>query len=189
MDSELPLMPPQASAHQQERAEHLPADIRRHNYLYYALDQPEISDGDYDALMRELKALEETYPELLTTDSPTQRVGTDAVTTFEPVRHREPMLSLDNAFGVEELRAWEERMRRHAHLPASAQVEYVCELKIDGLSASLTYEKGRLALGATRGDGFAGEDVTPNLRTIPAIPQEPAAARLRSCSASGQFRT
>ncbi len=173
---------PVASALEQERAEHLRAEIRRHNYLYYAMDAPEVSDAEYDALMRELKALEETYPELLTPDSPTQRVGTDAVTTFDPVRHREPMLSLDNAFGVDELRSWEERMRRHAHLPPDAPVEYVCELKIDGLSASLTFENGTFTLGATRGDGFVGEDVTPNLRTIPAIPH-----KLRQPDAGGLF--
>lgn len=159
-----------AGAAEQERAEALKAQIRRANFLYHVEDAPEISDAAYDAMMRELRALEETYPELITPDSPTQRVGAEAAATFTPVRHRVPMLSLDNAFSVEDLRAWEEKVRRTLGAPADYPIEYICELKIDGLSVSLTYEAGRFALAATRGDGETGEDVTANLRTLRALP-------------------
>lgn len=161
----------QAGPRERERAEQLTAQIRRANYLYYAQDAPEISDAAYDALMAELRQLEETYPELVSADSPTQRVGTDAVTTFQPFRHRVPMLSLDNAFGADDLRAWEEKIRRQLALDAVTPIEYVCELKIDGLSVSITYEQGVFVSGATRGDGDTGEDISANLRTIPAIPR------------------
>ncbi|MCS6775651.1 MAG: NAD-dependent DNA ligase LigA [Chloroherpetonaceae bacterium] len=153
-----------------ERVEALRARINHANYLYYVLDAPEISDAAYDAMMRELRALEEAYPELQTPDSPTQRVGSPFLTTFAPVRHRVPMLSLDNAFGADELRAWEERIRRALGASVRQPIEYICELKIDGLSVSLTYEQGQLVQGATRGDGEIGEDVLLNLRTIRSIP-------------------
>jgi DNA ligase (NAD+) len=157
---------------EQDRSDELRSQIARANYLYYSQDAPEISDAAYDALQRELRSLEEMYPELITPDSPTQTVGAEAVTTFQPLRHRLPMLSLDNAFGEDELRAWEEKNRRVLALEASVPIEYLCELKIDGLSVNLTYENGRFARGATRGDGYVGEDITHNLQTIPALPRQ-----------------
>ncbi len=151
------------------RAEELRRQIDEANYNYHVLDNPTISDYDYDMLMRELQKLEEEHPELQTPDSPTQRVGGATVTTdFAKHIHPVPMLSLANARNVDELRAWERRAR--SILP-NATFSYVCELKIDGLATALTYEDGRLTLGATRGDGFVGEDITPNIRTIRAIPQ------------------
>jgi DNA ligase (NAD+) len=162
---------PESEAAAQERAEALRAQIERANYLYHVMDAPEISDAAYDALVRELRALEEAHPELITPDSPTQRVGAEAMTTFAPLRHRVPMLSLDNAFSADDLRAWEDRIRRTLGAGPDFAVEYVCELKIDGLSVSLTYQDGRLVQGGTRGDGLVGEDITPNLRTIAALPR------------------
>jgi len=153
-----------------QRVEDLRAQINRHNYLYYVLDQPEISDAEYDRLFRELQQLEEQFPELITPESPTQRVGAEAATTFAPVRHRVPMLSLANAFSDTELRDWDLRVKRFLGMPLDSDVEYVAELKIDGLSVSLTYESGRLVTAATRGNGIEGEDVTPNVRTIQQIP-------------------
>jgi DNA ligase (NAD+) len=143
--------------------------IERANYEYYVLDNPTISDAEYDALMRELKAIEDAHQELITPESPTQRVGTTPSTTFAEVRHPRPMLSLANARNVDELRAWEKRAR--SQLP-NATFTFVCELKIDGLAMALTYDRGRLAIGATRGDGITGEDVTANVRTIPDVPHE-----------------
>ena len=135
-------------------------------------DAPTISDADYDELVRELRALEEEFPELLTPDSPTQRVGGTPSAPFAPVRHRVPMMSLDNAFSSEELVAWGERLdRRLASATTASRSGYVCELKIDGVAMSLRYEDGRLVQAATRGDGRVGEDVTANVRTIGAIPQ------------------
>ncbi len=155
------------------RVEELRRLIEEANYNYYVLDNPTISDYEYDMLMRELQQIEQEHPELQTPDSPTQRVGVSVVTTeFAKHRHTVPMLSLANARNVEELRAWE---RRAHNLLPNATFQYACELKIDGLAVALTYEDGRLTIGATRGDGIVGEDVTPNIRTIRAIPQ-----RLRS---------
>jgi len=155
-----------------ERIEHLRRQIRHHDELYYVRAAPEITDAAYDALMRELLALERAHPGLVTPDSPTQRVGGRPVEGFETVEHRVPMLSLDNAFSEDELRAFDERVRKGlaeaGEIPAS--VRYVAELKIDGLSIALTYTAGRLTRGATRGDGVRGEDVTANVRTIRAIP-------------------
>ena len=164
--------PPRASNEVRERADELRTRINHANYLYHALDAPEISDAAYDALMRELRSLEETYPELVTPDSPTQRVGSEVVDTFPPLRHRVPMLSLDNAFSLEDLRGWEDKIRRTLGAGADLEVEYVCELKIDGLSINLTYENGRFVQGGTRGNGLEGEDITPNLRTIAALPMQ-----------------
>ncbi len=152
------------------RVESLRAQINYHNYRYYVLDAPEISDATYDRLFQELRRLEEEYPALITPDSPTQRVGADLTTTFAPITHRTPMLSLDNAFGAEELREWDQKIKRYLGMEPHSPIEYVAELKIDGLSISLTYEKGRLVTAATRGNGITGEDVTPNIRTIRAIP-------------------
>ncbi|MDR7417757.1 MAG: NAD-dependent DNA ligase LigA [Armatimonadota bacterium] len=150
-----------------QRVEKLRAQINEHNYRYHVLDAPIISDAAYDRLMRDLRALEEQYPELVTPDSPTQRVGAPPSAAFATVRHRTPMLSLANAFDEAELEAWSKRVRAGL---GDAPVQYVCELKIDGAAVSLTYERGRFTVGATRGDGTQGEDVTPNLRTITSIP-------------------
>jgi DNA ligase (NAD+) len=153
----------------------LAAQVVRANELYHVKDAPEISDAEYDQLFRELVALETAYPELITDDSPTQRVGgTPSGGTFTEVRHRRPMLSLSNAFSHDELRAFDARVRRGLGLPAAPEpapdLTYVAELKIDGLAITLRYERGRFVQGATRGDGTTGEDVTANLRTIKAIP-------------------
>lgn len=150
-----------------ERAQTLRREIADHDYRYYVLDSPLITDAQYDQLLRELLAIEKQYPELVTPDSPTQRVGGKPREGFVTVAHRTPMLSLANAFGEEELRDFDRRVR--AALPGE-KVEYVVELKIDGLAVSLWYENGLFIRGATRGDGETGEDITPNLKTIPAIP-------------------
>lgn len=150
-----------------ERARRLREAIHYHNYRYFVLDDPEISDEAYDALVRELEALEAEHPELITPDSPTQRVGGAPLTAFATVRHRVPMMSLANAMDEQELRAFDERVRR---LAGAERVEYVAELKIDGVAVTLTYEEGLFVRGATRGDGVQGEDVTQNLRTIGSIP-------------------
>jgi DNA ligase (NAD+) len=155
-----------------ERAEQLRAELRHHEHLYYVLDAPEISDAEYDALMNELKRIETAHPELVTPDSPTQRVGGKPAEGFQKVRHSRPMLSLDNAYSAEELAAWDRRVRELAGL---LPVEYMAELKLDGLSVALHYEASesggvRLARGITRGDGQTGEDVTSNIRTIRSVP-------------------
>src|SRR6266853_3985194 len=143
--------------------------IRHHEELYYIQDAPEISDDQFDALMHELEAIETAHPHLITPDSPTQRVGGRAAEGFANVEHKIPMLSLDNAYTEDELRAFDERVRKAAGL-GDTPVAYVAEMKIDGLSIALTYEDGRLVRGATRGNGTSGEDVTGNVRTIRAIP-------------------
>jgi DNA ligase (NAD+) len=155
-----------------DRIEELRREIRRHDERYYIDDQPEISDSDYDALMRELRELEQSHPEHVSPDSPTQRVGGRVAAGFATVEHAEPMLSLDNAFSEEELRAFAGRVERGLALEGLGppDVDYVAELKIDGLSIALTYEDGVLVRGATRGDGARGEDVTHNVRTIRSIP-------------------
>jgi DNA ligase (NAD+) len=145
-------------------------EIRRHERLYYERDAPEISDAEFDALMIELRTLEAAHPELRTPDSPTERVGGQPVEGFSTVAHLSAMLSLDNAYSDEELRAFDERVRRGLGLQPEATVAYVAELKIDGLSVALTYEDGLLVRGATRGDGERGEDVTANVKTIRSIP-------------------
>ena len=150
-----------------ERVELLRADINRHNHLYFVLDSPEVSDAGYDALMRELRRIEEERPDLVAPDSPTQRVGGAPAVGFSEVRHPRPMLSLSNAFGDEELLAWRARV---AGLLERESFDLVCELKYDGLAVALTYENGVLVRGATRGNGAVGEDVTQNLRTINSIP-------------------
>ena len=150
-----------------KKIEFLRDKIRHHEYLYYVLDQPEISDQEFDQLMQQLKDLEKQHPDLLTPDSPTQRVGGKPREGFVKVRHSSPMLSLDNTYSEEELRAWERRVHE---LSGRKDVDYVCELKLDGMSLALTYESGRLARGVTRGDGSVGEDVTLNVRTVRSIP-------------------
>lgn len=152
------------------RAEELRREINYHNYRYYVLDSPVVSDAQYDRLMQELIELEEAHPELVTADSPTQRVGTEPAAAFESYTHRVPMLSLANAFGEEELVAFDHRIKRMLDFLADSDMEYVAELKIDGLAISLTYDHGKLVTGATRGDGFSGENITGNLRTVKAIP-------------------
>ena len=152
-----------------DRIEALRAEIRRHEELYYVRSAPEIADADFDALVRELDALEREHPDLVTPDSPTQRVGGRPTQGFPTVEHLSQMLSLDNAYDEADLRAFDERLRRAAGL-GDVAVPYVAELKIDGLSIALTYENHHLVRGATRGDGLRGEDVTANVRTIRSIP-------------------
>lgn len=153
-----------------ERLEELRTRIRHHEERYYLLDDPEISDAEFDELMRELVQLEASHPELLTPSSPTQRVSGKPVDGFKTVDHAEPLLSLDNAYSEEELHAFEERVHRGLGASMSSPAEYVAELKIDGLSIALTYQDGQLVRGVTRGDGVRGEDVTSNVRAIWAVP-------------------
>ena len=172
-----------AAAAALRHAELVPA-LRRASELYYQHDAPEISDAEYDKLMRELVAIEAAFPDLVTPDSPTQHVGAEPTGAFGEVVHRRPMLSLGNVFDADELRAFDARVRRGLGLaaaPAPApELRYVAELKIDGLAISLRYERGRFVQGATRGDGTTGEDVTANLRTISVLPE-----RLREPDTSG----
>ncbi|MGQ0830803.1 MAG: NAD-dependent DNA ligase LigA [Microthrixaceae bacterium] len=155
----------------EERAASLRSEIDEHNRRYHELDDPTISDADYDDLVRELRAIEEEFPELITPDSPTQRIGGRVAVAFAPVVHRVPMMSLDNAFDQDELRAWGERLRRRLGEDDSpTAVGYVCEPKIDGLAVSLRYEQGRFVQAATRGDGHTGEDVTANVATLRDVP-------------------
>lgn len=151
----------------QERIERVRREIDFHNYRYYVLDSPIISDAEYDRLFQELKELEAAHPELITPDSPTQRVGAEPLERFERVEHPQPVLSLANAFADEDVWAWEGRAQR---ILGERPEEYVVEPKIDGLAVVLTYENGRLIRGATRGNGFVGENVTASLRTIPSVP-------------------
>jgi DNA ligase (NAD+) len=151
----------------EQRAEKLRERVRYHNYRYYVLDDPEIPDAEYDRLLRELQQLEQQHPELITPDSPTQRVGAQPLSVFGEVRHELPMLSLDNAFSDEELGEFDRRVRERLGVD---RVEYTGEPKLDGVAVSLLYEDGRLVRGATRGDGSSGEDVTQNVRTIQSIP-------------------
>ncbi|HWZ78357.1 MAG TPA: NAD-dependent DNA ligase LigA [Candidatus Sulfotelmatobacter sp.] len=151
----------------EKKIEALRDKIRHHEYLYYVLDNPEISDQDFDRLMLQLKDLEAEHPSLITPDSPTQRVGGKPREGFVKVRHSSPMLSLDNTYSEEELRNWERRVHE---LSGRKDVDYVCELKLDGMSLALIYENGTLARGVTRGDGTTGEDVTRNVRTVRSIP-------------------
>src|SRR5216117_4145391 len=150
-----------------EEVAHLRREIERHNHRYYVLDDPEISDAEYDALFRRLQALEEAHPELRTPDSPTQRVGAAPLAEFATVRHRQPMLSLQNVTTPEEMAAFDERARKFL---GRERIEYVAEPKIDGVAVELVYEQGVLTVGSTRGDGVVGEDVTPNIRTIRSVP-------------------
>jgi DNA ligase (NAD+) len=149
------------------RVEELREVINHHNYRYYVLDSPEISDAEYDELMKELRQLEAEHPELVTPDSPTQRIGAPPVEAFGVIEHPQPLLSLTNAFSYEELAAWHKRVSK---LLGGRQFDLVCEPKIDGLAVALTYVDGLLVTGATRGDGYRGEDITQNLKTIRSIP-------------------
>ena len=151
-----------------KKIEKLRQDINFHNYRYYALDDPVVSDVEYDRLMQDLEKLEKEFPDLTTPDSPTQRVGAPPLDKFEEVRHSLPMLSLANAFEEEEVREFDARVKRF--LKTEQDVEYCVELKMDGVAVELVYAEGRFTIGATRGDGFIGENVTQNLKTIRAIP-------------------
>lgn len=152
----------------QKRIEKLREELNSHNYRYYVLDRPVISDAEYDPLMRELENLEKQFPHLITPESPTQRVGGSPLQKFEEVRHNLPMLSLANAFEEEEVKEFDARIKRF--LDTKEEIEYCCELKMDGVAIELIYEDGRFTTGSTRGDGLVGENVTQNLRTIKSIP-------------------
>ena len=151
----------------QEEVARLRREIEHHNRLYYALDQPEITDAQYDELFRRLEGLETAHPELVTPDSPTQRVGAAPLAQFEPVTHRRPMLSLSNVGSAEEFLEFDARVKR---LLGRERVAYSCEPKLDGLAVTLVYEQGQLTVGATRGDGVTGENVTAGMRTIRSVP-------------------
>jgi len=164
-----------------QRIKKLKQEINHHRYLYHVLDRQEISDGALDSLKHELFKLEQRYPDLITPDSPTQRVGGQPLKEFTKIRHRQRMLSLEDVFSVEELRAWEARQKRFLRQPG-AKFDYYAELKFDGLALSLVYRKGVLASGATRGDGQTGEDITANIKTIESIPlslRQPTPAELK----------
>jgi DNA ligase (NAD+) len=156
-----------ARAEAKVRVEELREQINHHSYRYHVLDDPEVSDAEYDDLVKELRGLEDSFPELITPDSPTQLVGAPPTDLFAPVEHRAPMLSLDNAFSFAELDAWSERVARGLGRAAAG---FVCELKIDGVACALTYERGRLVRAATRGDGRVGEDITANVKTVEGVP-------------------
>lgn len=151
-----------------DKLESLKSQINYHNKLYYVLDAPELPDAEYDKLFQELQAIEQQFPELVTEDSPTQRVGAAPLDSFASIEHKRPMLSLDNVFNVDELFAFDKRIRDRIN--ADASLEYSCEPKFDGIAASLLYENGRLKTAATRGDGTVGEDITQNMRTIGSVP-------------------
>src|SRR4051812_48718196 len=150
-----------------DHVEHLRQEIRQHEYRYYVLDQPVISDFDFDQMMRELQQLESEHPELVTPDSPTQRVGGEPAKEFPTYTFSRPMLSLENAYSEEELQDW---ARRVVQLAETDAIDYVAELKIDGLSVALIYDSGLLDKAVTRGDGRTGEVVTGNVRTIRSVP-------------------
>jgi DNA ligase (NAD+) len=151
----------------QKKIEQLRRQIRGHDYLYYVLSQPEITDGKYDRLFAELKKLENKHPDLVIADSPTQRVSGRPLEGFQTVTHSIPMLSIDNTYNADELKAFDERIAKGL---AAKDYDYVVEPKIDGLAISLRYENGRLTTAATRGDGTTGDNVTANVRTIKAVP-------------------
>src|SRR5437867_12712073 len=168
----------------QDEIESLREEIRHHEYRYYVLDDPEISDAEFDRLMNQLKKLEAEQPELITPDSPTQRVGGKPREGFVKVAHSIPMLSLDNAYSEEELSAWERRIHE---LSGRKDIEYVCELKLDGMSLALHYEGGKLVRGITRGDGSEGEDVTLNVRTVRSIPLSISKEALKKAGIPADF--
>jgi len=168
----------------ERKIEALREKIRHHEYLYYVLDNPEISDADFDKLMRQLKDLESQNPSLLTPDSPTQRVGGKPREGFVKVAHSSPMLSLDNTYNEDELRDWERRVHE---LTGRSDVDYVCELKLDGMSLALIYEDGKLVRGVTRGDGTVGEDVTLNVRTVRSIPLSIPVQKLKKADIPPDF--
>jgi DNA ligase (NAD+) len=168
----------------QDEIEPLREEIRHHEYRYYVLDDPQISDAEFDRLMNRLKQLEAEHPDLVTPDSPTQRVGGMPREGFVKVAHSIPMLSLDNANSEEELRSWERRVHE---LAGRKDIEYVCELKLDGMSLALRYEAGRLVRGITRGDGSTGEDVTSNVRTVRSVPLSVSSEKLKKAGIPADF--
>ncbi|MFZ3265131.1 MAG: NAD-dependent DNA ligase LigA [Terriglobales bacterium] len=176
-------MPPAAI---NKKLESLREKIRHHEYRYYVVDDPEITDAEFDALMNELKKLEAEYPELITPDSPTQRVGGKPREGFVKAKHSSPMLSLDNAYSEEELRDWERRVH---DLSGRTDVDYMCELKLDGMSLALVYADGQLERGITRGDGSVGEDVTLNVRTVRSIPLSVSKEKLKKAGIPADFET
>src|SRR5271167_3708873 len=173
-----------APASVKKEIEGLREKLRHHEHRYYVLDDPEISDAAYDKLMQKLQALETTYPELVTPDSPTVRVGGTAREGFQTVRHARAMLSLDNAFSYDALRDFDRRVREGI---GKEKIEYIAEHKFDGLSISLQYAGGKLVRGVTRGDGTTGEDVTPNVKTIRSIPLSIDPAVLKKAGLPGDF--
>jgi len=175
---------PAAPKDLRKKLESLREKIRHHEYLYYVLDHPEISDAEFDRLMQQLKDLEAEHPGLITGDSPTQRVGGKPREGFVKVPHSSPMLSLDNTYSEEELRAWERRVHE---LSGRKEIDYVCELKLDGMSLALIYEDGKLVRGITRGDGSVGEDVTLNVRTVRSVPLSIAKERLKRAGIPEDF--
>jgi DNA ligase (NAD+) len=168
----------------EKKIESLREKIRHHEYLYYVVDNPEISDAEFDKLMRQLKDLEAEHPDLVTPDSPTQRVGGKPREGFVKVPHSSPMLSLDNTYSEEELRDWERRVHE---LSGRTDVDYVCELKLDGMSLALIYEDGKLIRGITRGDGSVGEDVTLNVRTVRSVPLSIPKEKLKKAGIPADF--
>src|SRR5438552_12650855 len=168
----------------EKKIEALREKIRHHEYRYYVLDDPEMSDAQFDQLMNELKKLEAGNPELVTADSPTQRVGGKPREGFLKAPHSSPMLSLDNTYSEDELRNWERRVHE---LSGRDDVDYVCELKLDGMSLALRYENGKLVRGITRGDGTTGEDVTLNVRTVRSIPLSIAPEKLKKAGIPEDF--
>lgn len=167
-----------------KKIESLREKIRHHEYRYYVLDDPEITDAEFDVLMNELKRLEAEHPELITPDSPTQRVGGKPREGFVNSKHSSPMLSLDNAYSEEELRDWERRVHE---LSGRTDIEYMCELKLDGMSLALVYSEGRLERGITRGDGSVGEDVTLNVRTVRSVPLSISKDKLKKAGIPADF--
>jgi DNA ligase (NAD+) len=175
---------PAAGKDVEKKIESLREKIRHHEYLYHVLDHPEMSDAEFDKLMQQLKDLEAEHPELITADSPTQRVGGKPREGFVKVAHSSPMLSLDNTYSEEELRAWERRVHE---LSGRTEVDYVCELKLDGMSLALIYEEGKLVRGITRGDGSVGEDVTLNVRTVRSVPLSIPREKLKKAGIPANF--
>ena len=175
---------PSSSKDLQQKIDRLRDKIRYHEHRYYVLDDPELSDAEFDALVNQLKAIEAEHPELISPDSPTQRVGGKPREGFVKVPHSTPMLSLDNAYNEDELRDWERRVHE---LTGEAHVDYVCELKLDGMSLALRFEDGKLAAGITRGDGNVGEDVTANVRTVRSVPLDHSAKDTRQSRAAARL--
>src|SRR5882757_2869863 len=167
-----------------QEVEALRERIRYHEHRYYVLDDPEISDAEFDKLLNQLKKIEAEHPELITPQSPTQRVGGKPRAGFVKVAHSSPMLSLDNAYSEEELHEWERRVHE---LSGRSDVEYVCELKLDGMSLALRYEGGKLVRGITRGDGSTGEDVTGNVRTVRSVPLSVSSEKLKKAGIPVDF--
>jgi DNA ligase (NAD+) len=175
---------PTATKGIEKKIESLREKIRRHEYLYYVLDDPKITDGEFDQLMIDLKKIESRHPELITSDSPTQRVGGKPREGFLKAPHSSPMLSLDNTYSEDELRSWERRVHE---LSGRDDIEYVCELKLDGMSLALHYENGKLVRGITRGDGTIGEEVTLNVRTVRSIPLSIPLDKLKQAGIPADF--